>query len=94
MLIRKKEQSLSERKEMQRNSLTDLDETVLFLTRPYIKITVVCWFLSLFCIIGTVYDMNSSAFVLGVTSFLIDSIFFLVLCYRAKWIRRKKKTET
>ncbi len=94
MLMRKKEQSLSERKEMQRNSLTDFDETVLFLTRPYIKITVVCWFLSLFCIIGTVNDMNSSAFVLGVTSFLIDSIFFLVLCYRAKWIRRKKKTET
>jgi threonine/homoserine/homoserine lactone efflux protein len=92
--MRKKEQSLSERKEMQRNSLTDFDETVLFLTRPYIKITVVCWFLSLFCIIGTVNDMNSSAFVLGVTSFLIDSIFFLVLCYRAKWIRRKNKTET
>ena len=90
MLMRKKEQSLSERKEMKRNS----DETVLFLTRPYIKITVVCWFLSLFCIIGTVNDMNSSAFVLGVTSFLIDSIFFLVLCYKAKWIRRKKKTET
>ncbi len=94
MLMRKKEQSLSERKEMQRNSLIDFDETVLFLTRPYIKITVVCWFLSLFCIIGTVNDMNSSAFVLGVTSFLIDSIFFLVLCYKAKWIRRKKKTET
>ena len=91
--MRKKEQSLSERKDMQHSGLTDLDETILFLTRPYVKITAVCWFLSLFCIISTVNDMNSSAFVLGVTSFLIDSIFFLVLCYRAKWIRRKKKTE-
>lgn len=90
--MRKKEQSLSKRKDTQHSGLADLDETVLFLTRPYIKITAVCGLLSLFCIISTVNDMNSSAFVLGVTSFLIDSIFFLILCYRAKRIHRKKKT--
>jgi hypothetical protein len=91
--MRKKEQSLLERNETQHSGLTDLDETVLFLTRPYIKITAVCGLLSLFCILSTVNDTNSSAFVLGVTSFLIDCVFFLVLCYRAKRIRRKKKTE-
>ncbi len=73
------------------NGLTDFEETVLFLTRPYVKITVVCWLLSLYCILSAGNDFKSPAFVLGIITIIIDSIFCLILYIRAKWIGRKKK---
>lgn len=75
------------------NGLSEFEETVLFLTRPYIKITVVCWFLSLYCTLSTGVDFKSSSFVLGLLTLIIDSILLLVLYFRAKRIRRKKKEE-
>jgi hypothetical protein len=71
--------------------LTDLDESVLFLTRPYAVITLICWILSLFCIINTRNDIKSFPFAICVITFLIDSFFLIILYFKAKNVRRKTK---
>lgn len=73
--------------------LTDLDESVLFLTRPYAMITLVCWVLSLYCIIYTRNDSQSSSFVLSVITFVINNIFLIILYFKAKRIRSKAKDD-
>jgi hypothetical protein len=73
--------------------LTDLDESVLFLTRPYAVIASICWILSLFCIINTRNDALSFVFVISFITFLIDSVFLITLYFKAKRIRRKTKDE-
>lgn len=80
------------RKPLQRG-LTEVDETVLFLTRPYVMITLVCWVLSLYCIINTGIDHQSLSFILSSITLIIDSLFLVILIFRAKRIRRKTKEE-
>ncbi len=80
------------RKPLQRG-LTEVDETVLFLTRPYVMITLVCWVLSLYCIINTGNDHQSLSFILSSITLIIDSLFLVILIFRAKRIRRKTKEE-
>ncbi|GEM_PF-3783078 len=73
--------------------LSEFDENVLFLTRPYIKITLVCWFLSLYCILNTGNDLHSLPFVLSVFTFITDSILIVILYIKVKRIRRKTKED-
>lgn len=80
-------------KETQQKGLTDLEETILYLSGPYMKITGVCWLLSLYCIMNAGGEYRSVSFILGVITGLIDSILFLTLFLRARRIRRRKKTE-
>jgi hypothetical protein len=78
-------------KKTQQEGFTDLEETILYLSGPYMKITSVCWFLSLYCIIDASGDYQSVSFVLGVITGLVDSILFLVLYFRARRIRKREK---
>ena len=80
-----------ETKETTYSGLTEFDESVLFLTRPYIKITLVCLLLSFYCILNTGGDYDSRSFVLSVITFTMNSIFIVILYFKARRIRTKGK---
>ena len=77
--------------EQEHSGLTDLDEILLFMTRPYMVFVLLCWFLSLYCIISLRNDTRAMAFALSVITFIIDSIFLVILYYKAKYVRYKNK---
>ncbi len=70
--------------------LTDLDETVLFMTRPYLIFVLACWVLSLFCILHLRNDTHSASFGLSVFTFSLDSVFLFILYRKAKHVRQGK----
>lgn len=82
---------MSGRKKTLHRGLTDLDESILFLTQPYIKIALVCLLLSLYCMLNTRGDFHSLSFVLSVITFIINSILIVILYFKAKGIRSKGK---
>ncbi|MDF2542433.1 MAG: hypothetical protein K0S47_2151 [Herbinix sp.] len=69
--------------------LSDVDESVLFFTRPYAIITLVCGVLSLFCMIYLRNDTQSASFVLSALTFILDFIFLIFLYLKAKRVRKK-----
>ena len=69
--------------------LSDIDERVLFFFRPYAVAMLVCWFLSLFCIVYLRNNGRSSSFVLSVLTFIISNLFLIVLYIKTKNIRKR-----
>lgn len=72
------------------NELTDVDETLLFMTKPYMLIVLACWFLSLYSIISLRDDRQSMAFIMSIITFIIDSLFLIILYLKAKRVWRRK----
>jgi len=71
------------------NGLTDWDETLLFMTRPYMVFVLLCWLLSLYCIVSLRNDTQSVAFALSAITFAIDSIFLVILYLKGKRVRSR-----
>lgn len=72
------------------NGLTDMDETLLFMTRPYMIAALICGLLSLYCIISLRNDRESIAFVLSLITLVSDGTFILIVYYKARGVRKKK----
>lgn len=80
----------SNKKKPEYNGLTDMDETLLLMTRPYMIIALICWFLSLYCIINLRNDRESMAFVLSVITLVFDGAFIVIIFHKARGVRKKK----
>ncbi|MBE5966632.1 MAG: hypothetical protein E7255_06655 [Lachnospiraceae bacterium] len=83
---------MPKKKKPEYNGLTDMDETLLFMTRPYMIFSLLCWLLSLYCIISLRKDTQSMAFVLSAITIVIDSVLITTIYYKAKRVRKKKNT--
>lgn len=78
-------------KTQKQQGLNELDEKILFLSRPYAVVAALCWILSLFCIILLWDDKQSGSFLLSVTTIVVDTILLLVIIIRAKMVRGNTK---
>ncbi|HBG76048.1 MAG TPA: hypothetical protein DDW86_03715 [Clostridiales bacterium] len=89
-MLRGKPSDRSGKKKGSGNGLTELEETILFMTRPYLIFVLVCWALSLFCMLHLRNDMHSASLGLSVFTFALDSVFLFILYRKAKHVRNKK----
>lgn len=80
------------KKELSKNNkLTELDETVLFMTKPYAIASIVCFILAVFSFFYTWPDTdNPSLFISGFVM-VVNFIFIIAILVNAKRIRKNDK---
>jgi len=83
-MIKKEEQLETKR-------LTELDETIILMTKPYAMATLTCMFLACFSLVRTWNYKDSPAFVISSITLGINIIFLVILYLRAKKIRKTQK---